>query len=703
MVLGVLVAAVSVGSAFAEEERLVTGTVVDASGEPVSDARVEVRAAAGSGDTRMLATGRSGADGTYAVGPLPVLPSSVQLRVSKAGFATDDRMTFAGSRNSFRLTPGGGVRGVLRWERSGEPVAGVELELSGDGGRETTTTSEAGEYVFAGVRPGSHWLATRWTELPVLGAVRVEVAPGPPATRDVWVSLGTTLFGRVTSADGEPLAGAVVQCGSLVATTSAKGEYRLAGIPPCGTHDHPQDRNLEVFHVGHATHRHDLVLASGVAEFRLDVELAPLGEEPHPRVRLRLMRDGERVPDVEWFERASDVFLSAPRAPSGSPRLGRGRGAPNTVFGRTSDGWIGAVELRTDDVQAFGPRLVEAVRVAVVPGVLRTARGESVPGALVRVVSEGFWSPEAAERWLSEVETDDLGRFVVAVPPGAVTLEYGREPGAVQVHRLARPHVTPKGRLELVLDEDDAAAHELVGKVVDQAGEPIEGARVQSWTTGTRTDAQGAFRLGAGAGGVVVSHPRHVPETRFPAEGPLVVVLRAAREIRGRLDLGDDPTPIRRFRVRLVRTPEDGSGGTWHDVNDRDGRFVLGELADGTYDLRVVAEGRASRWIRDVEAQPLDTSDELVVPMPEPVVIHGVTRDPSGTTVGYATIEGVAVGSDGHVGELVTVASSDANGHFRWPVPQAGRYTLRARGSSGALVEIDAARDTEDVLVLTVD
>ncbi|MCG3135659.1 MAG: hypothetical protein HMLKMBBP_03384 [Planctomycetes bacterium] len=677
----------------------VTGTISDESGRRIAGAVVEVQAEQRREDWVTVTRGRSESDGSYRLGPLPKLPSSVRMLVSAEGFASTSRMTFAGAQNSFRLAAGGCVRGVVRWEQSGIPVCGLEVVAEPESGSRLCrgVTDSAGNYRISNLHPGSYTLASGPWHLPQLDGVQFQIVAGETTLRDAWIPRGTSVFGRVSDADGRPVERAVVRCGSMKTTTDAQGKYQLDGVPPGGMSDGRRRSSVWAEAAGHAPTCIELVLAPGVPEFRWDVAL-----KAHEAIDVEspdyvLIRDGVEVGPVSWFDTASAVFRCAE---SGSDRVASERAlvagehrrtASKPQFARTRDGWIGAV---VDAVPGSAPpgRRIAAMQPARIEGQLRTKDGGPVAYRSIRVVSSGRWSPLVEEGWLFEVCSDDLGRFALTVPPGDVMLHYGsRLSECAQIVALAQGATQ---KVEFVVEEERRLSSEVVGRVEDESGSPIEGATVIAWPMVVSTDAKGEFRMQAQGGRVVVKHPRFVQMFLPDLVGttrPLVCVLRRGAIVRGRLSVGRDASPIRSFRVWISDQMDDSDSWTCHSFNDSDGRFSISSLPVGLYRLRVESAGRLIATLDGVAAHASDSTEEVVIRMEAEIVVRGVLLGASARPLAYQVVEGARVGSDGAILRFAPVAMTDATGRFVWPVSHGGRLALRARGYG---VEGDAGRSS---------
>lgn len=146
---------------------VVEGRVVNASGEGISQARVQVlEGARGEVGGRTDAEGRFGLDGLE--GPL------VRLEVSARGYRSERRehVAEAGDRIQVEVTLEPVEDVVIRLRGpDDEPVPGARVVLEA-GGDTFETTSTEGDALFAGVRGGPH---QAWAEHPSLGRSETEM------------------------------------------------------------------------------------------------------------------------------------------------------------------------------------------------------------------------------------------------------------------------------------------------------------------------------------------------------------------------------------------------------------------------------------------------------------------------------------------------------------------------------------------------
>lgn len=158
------------------------------------------------------------------------------------------------------------------------------------------------------------------------------------------------------------------------------------------------------------------------------------------------------------------------------------------------------------------PRTVRLGRGAVLTG--RFTSGDGRPVADARVTIEAWASPETPQLLTFGAESAGDGSWEIAgVPPGKAAL-LAQAPGAVPLRETIE---AGEGRNDLgvrVL----VAGRALAVQVVDDAGQPVAGARVQAGPgIATTTDARGRARL-----------------TGLPPDAPIEVTATAERHLQGK-------------------------------------------------------------------------------------------------------------------------------------------------------------------------
>lgn len=269
----------------AQRAGVVRGTVVDADGRAVADARLWLSDVASWRDG--FEVGRSDEAGRF---ELPI-GSSHYLGARKAGHTPSYLRDIEGRGTpevTLRLRgPAGAVHGKV-FDANGQPFAGVIVEIGMPGGwtipgstrherlvhptPPRVRTSTSGEFHFEGVEPRNNTLHA-WASghAPFQGTVLVEA--GKASETIVAMHRGAIVEGTVRDARQQPVAGAYVVANrhdhdSLGATsTNALGQFRLEDLLPGSIHlsvkhdDATAQTSVQVAAGGLA--RWDAVLAGG--------------------------------------------------------------------------------------------------------------------------------------------------------------------------------------------------------------------------------------------------------------------------------------------------------------------------------------------------------------------------------------------------------------------------------------------------------
>jgi hypothetical protein len=227
------------------------------------------------------------------------------------------------------------------------------------------------------------------------------------------------------------------------------------------------------------------------------------------------------------------------------------------------------------------------------------------------------------QEWRDVGRTDAFGSFRLdAVRPGVYQL--GVEVSGLEV--LAGGFLTARREALMNLTFRVALGPTLRGRVVDGAGRPVAGATLTGRLGGgsrsarieTESGEDGGFLFRLGKAGavdlLVVRADGHCEARRkgvAAGDRSVEIVLPAAGRIEGMVQerAGE---PVTLFRVRAHRRAGAGEqaphcgrgpspGSEAIGFNDRDGLFALEDLAPGTYDLTVEAEGYAAGRVEGIE------------------------------------------------------------------------------------------------------
>lgn len=225
------------GNPVAEPWSLV-GRVQDEAGEPLVGARLRLREP-GADDILERTTG---AGGEFSFGGLRA-GRELELRAEHEGFQVTSLLVKPQDTAEIVLVLAAASRIAGRVVAEGEGVAGaLVLVRSGDRTRASTQCDEEGRFRVNGVKPGL--LELQAVAAGLMGEPLVfELVAGETAEElEITLSAGAVVEGTVSSAQGEPLAGVVVErvvsdrdlvsrLAASQARTDEDGVYRLTGLP----------------------------------------------------------------------------------------------------------------------------------------------------------------------------------------------------------------------------------------------------------------------------------------------------------------------------------------------------------------------------------------------------------------------------------------------------------------------------------------
>ena len=228
--------------------RSLTGTISDATGGPVAGVRIDAARL-----TRLVepgdavATAVSGADGNYR---MTVAEGALLVAASSPDYAPQSRRVEvgpAGAVADFALVPGGVIEGIVRDERSREPVAGASVlarrgaaMLLAETGAHRVVSGGDGRFRITGLRPGAWELAAgdharRSKHQTVVGLGVAEQV----TSVELLIGLGPVIRGHAVDEAGAPAPGVEIQAlgrGEAGGSdrTDAAGAFTLEGLPPGG-------------------------------------------------------------------------------------------------------------------------------------------------------------------------------------------------------------------------------------------------------------------------------------------------------------------------------------------------------------------------------------------------------------------------------------------------------------------------------------
>jgi protocatechuate 3,4-dioxygenase beta subunit len=702
------------------------GRVEDGAGRPVADAVIEALPA---NFQRMdWERGRTRADGTFLLSRLGA-GQAYRLEVKAEGFLPARLDATPGAAGEKRpplrivLDRGAAVTGRLI-DSAGQPVTGAALSLMAlpEGMTETWSTDHplsamsdaAGRFRLGPAEPGRFQLdlihpdfalATRPT-IAVAGSRDVDAG-------DLRLAPAVAIEGRVTDGRGAPLPGTRVSISSLTterrrepAVSDADGRFRLGGLAPGGRFD------LTVFHPGHLPHE-----APGVE--------APL---PEPlRITLRPARSlagrvvddaGKPIPGVRISLVETRELRMAGGAQGGSSSRSAGETdaegrflathlTPGTVhLSFVASGFRGKVLRGLSIPEEEDPAPVEVVLEtgAVLSGRVVDSRGR--PAAGLRVLVHPLEPNEGMALSGAEADTEADGGFRIAgLAPGQLRVEV--QDWQTQQGRLLAEKTIALGsgggnRLDLTLPD----RHRLSGRVVNEQGEPVRGARLtltadRGQAASADSAPDGSFRftdVPEGTWRLTVRARGHAPaaeEVRLAGGDLDGLALRLSRggTITGRL-LG--LTGSERGQVRVVAWPEAGGAGTVLSSAvgpvDDEGGYRVPDVGPGKWTVEAsLPSGRTGRGVVQLSAPGEDAALDLEIP--RGLTLSGrVLLD--GQPLSGAAVTAATVHDGGQAGSWQGTTRHD--GTFELQGVEPGRVTLAVLAQGiGQARALDLASDQE--------
>ncbi len=229
--------------------RLLSGTISDASGGPIAGARIDAaKLGPMAHPEHAIAMAITGADGKYQVS---VPEGQLLVAASHAEYSPQARHVDVGPTGAtadFALVPGGVIEGIVRDEKTKQPVAaevvaardGGNLIAFAEAGKRTIKTGADGKFHIGGLRPGGYDVSARADLLVTRSPTRVGLGVAEQVT-DVALLVGTApvVRGKVIGDNLAPVAGVQLDAfgsngagGDREIRSAADGTFAIAGLPP---------------------------------------------------------------------------------------------------------------------------------------------------------------------------------------------------------------------------------------------------------------------------------------------------------------------------------------------------------------------------------------------------------------------------------------------------------------------------------------
>lgn len=628
--------------------RTLSGTVTDATGGPVSGARID---AARLGNMmrpgRAVATTATGADGTYSIS---VAEGQLMVEVSSPDYAAQSRYVEVGPTGAvadFQLVPGGAIEGIVRDATTKEGVAsavvlarrdgGGALRLA-EGGGHVTKSGGDGRFRIGGLRPGAYELGAaadvRASKSPTVVGIGVAEQV---ADVEVMISAGPTVSGVVVDESGAPVPNIEVSAngngpgGGADDKTNAKGEFTLTGLA-----------------AGHyfAMATDDTFVPDGFTQFELaDADVKGLKVKVRHAAQIVGHVEPRQICEVSHEIDPAELGTNMPRilAPvttgaDGVFRLGPASAGKATLTARCASGDQGSMPI--------------AVTVGMPEVVLKVAPGASIAGRVV----DGEAKPVGGVTVMATRNGPSQSTMIVN---GMVTSGVQALTSATGAYVL---NALPAGTYVLrVLDR---------GRPVRLRGKPVE---VTVGATDKKTGVEVAIDRPNGVIKGVVTGPDGKPlaDAWVSVHQDLEAMLEGVMGERGGPPKEGEERSSRMITVSSSEGEGDGAdgGGFAPVLTDAQGRFVIANLPHATYEVVAEAQKGVLRG-----RLPNITPDATVA-----ITASGVT-----------TLSGTVTGANGPAA-LFTIeldgptraARTFTDGTFQLGRVDPGSYTLRVSGSDG--------------------
>lgn len=191
-----------------------SGTVVDATGGPVPDARVRVEARA----PRLVVDARTDDLGNFSFA-LPAGPVALQAAAPGYSTASETRVV-PSSAVRLVIVPGASLRGRVSARESGLPLAGIELRAEPNGAQparlgDPPRSDVRGAFTIDGLEPGSYFVTAVGPGLRGRSDTPYELALGQVIDGiELTVFAVAQVSGHVLQSDGQPCARGSLQLGA---------------------------------------------------------------------------------------------------------------------------------------------------------------------------------------------------------------------------------------------------------------------------------------------------------------------------------------------------------------------------------------------------------------------------------------------------------------------------------------------------------
>lgn len=285
-----------------------------------------------------------------------------------------------------------------------------------------------------------------------------------------------------------------------------------------------------------------------------------------------------------------------------------------------------------------------------------------------------------------EAEALSESLFEKDLTPGRYRVEVTAEGWQGELIKEVKLEAGGSKKLEVSLEPGSVIA----GRVVDETGGPLTGAKVSYWGFGeslpwffsasreTLTDADGRFRLGSLKEGIYnlrFALPGYV-ETSLKdvatGQEALEVNLKKGFAIKGKL-VGDTGSLGEEVRLEVKKSKWGSSSKKV--ALDAENNFAISDLEEESYDIRLKDGDYLSEWVRNVRAVAPEAASPLTLAVHKGARLSGKVIN-SGTGL---PLEGVQIKLTPAESKRGEYKSSDKEGEYNFQALAAGDYELEAR------------------------
>ncbi|MEP6768468.1 MAG: carboxypeptidase regulatory-like domain-containing protein [Acidobacteriota bacterium] len=732
-----------------------SGRVVDDEGEPVAGARVRAAGADifSEQDSTALSETKTGADGSFSMDDAPAGTRTVVARAS--GFVQASLFQ-VDSKSDVKLTlkRGGTIRGVVL-DVNGKPAAGA-IVISEDQGAESDAQ---GAFRLTGIEPGVRSVQAVWKEDFAVRRDNLRVRRGQEVEAPLRLVRAAAIAGTVIDeTTRKPVAGARVAASSggmafgrrrteRSLRADGKGKFRLNGLAA-------RPYAVTASREGYISSTINGVSASTAAPGAVHLAMARAASvagkvvdekgQPVAAAQVRLASEGGLR---AFTRRGPAAFIGGQGAltsADGSFRLRNLTAGRNLAVEASKVGYATAhrpgVTLKTGEAVAnLSLTLKKGLEAR---GRIVDSAGKPISGAEIRVASRegGRGGGFAAGRTQIRLMGIDAGRPDATSGPDGTFMVRGLEAGEYTA-AVSREGYAGKTVQSLPVAGSGENAWPPIalangvavsGSIRDSQGQPIAGVQILGIAMGEGTRPQnvssevdGRFRLDGLAPDksifLNVTAAGYAPARKnaTPPVEDLVIVLKSAGIVRGRVEDGDTKRPITDFTVG--RTGQRGGGfgfqmggqGGDKAFQSEDGTFELPDVPAGKWTIRAAASGYRNGDTSGVEIGEGETKEGVVISLRKGGSLSGRVLDPQkGTGVPNASVGWQASGSTGGGaggmfarlggGAQNTVTNTDADGRFHFDGLPAGRVTVVADHADYLETSRDVDPDKDGAIDITM-